>query len=102
MVGEGGDVDGLVGRYDVVNVKLDKTGGLTAALDLVDAARAAGLQLMIGSMVCTSLAVAPAMLLCAGAAFVDLDGPLLLAVDRDGGLELKDHRLQPPARELWG
>jgi L-alanine-DL-glutamate epimerase-like enolase superfamily enzyme len=96
------DVSGLAGRYDLVNVKLDKSGGLTAALELVQAAEAAGLGLMIGCMVSTSLAVAPAMLLCEGAAFVDLDGPLLLAADRAGGLKLHDHRLQPPTTRLWG
>ncbi len=96
------DVPGLVGRYDLVNVKLDKTGGLTAALLLTAAARAAGLGLMIGSMVSTSLAVAPAMLLCAGAQFVDLDGPLLLSRDRAQGLQLQAHRLQPPRAGLWG
>ena len=96
------DVTGLAGRYDLVNVKLDKTGGLTAALQLVHGAEAAGLGLMIGCMVCTSLGVAPAMMLCEAAAFVDLDGPLLLAADRPGGLTLQDHRLQPPTADLWG
>jgi L-alanine-DL-glutamate epimerase-like enolase superfamily enzyme len=96
------DVANLQGRYDVVNLKLDKTGGLTAALECEAVARAAGLELMIGCMVSTSLAVAPATLLGARARFIDLDGPLLLSRDRDAGLVLKGDLLQPPQPSLWG
>ena len=97
-----GDVEALVGRYDIVNVKLDKTGGLTEAIRLVDAARRAGLGVMVGCMVGTSLAMATAMLLGAGAAFVDLDGPLLLAEDRPHGLRYAAGRVFPPTPALWG
>ncbi len=97
-----GDVAALVGRYDLVNVKLDKTGGLTEAIRLVDAAPRAGLGVMVGCMVGTSLAMAPAILLGAGAAFVDLDGPLLLAEDRPHGLRYADGRVFPPTPALWG
>src|SRR5258707_2035132 len=79
-------LQGLRERYDAVNIKLDKTGGLTEALARADAAHALGFEIMIGCMVATSLAMAPAMLLAPEARFVDLDGPLLLARDRDGGL----------------
>src|SRR6202048_882552 len=79
-------LDGLRERYDAVNIKLDKTGGLTEALAMADAAHALGFEIMIGCMVATSLAMAPAMLLAQQARFVDLDGPLLLARDRDRGL----------------
>ncbi len=92
----------LRGKYDVVNIKLDKTGGLTEALALADAARAAGLGVMVGCMVGTSLAMAPAVLVAQGAAFVDLDGPLLLARDRDPGLRYDGSTLYPPLPELWG
>ena len=96
------DVAGLAGRYDVVNVKLDKTGGLSEALRLVAAAEAKGLGVMVGCMVGTSLAMAPAMLIAGRAAFVDLDGPLLLARDREHGLKYEDGRVFPPSAELWG
>ncbi|MFI4989157.1 MAG: N-acetyl-D-Glu racemase DgcA [Alphaproteobacteria bacterium] len=96
------DAAALVGRYDVVNVKLDKTGGLSEALRLVAAAEALGLGIMVGCMVGTSLAMAPAMLIAGRAAFVDLDGPLLLAEDRPAGLRYDDGRVHPPSRELWG
>ena len=76
------DLPALAGRYDMVNVKLDKTGGLTEALALRDAARAAGFGVMVGCMVGSSLAMAPAVLVAQGAAVTDLDGPLLLARDR--------------------
>ena len=89
-------------RYGAVNIKLDKTGGLTEALALRAAARAEGLQVMVGSMVATSLAVAPAMLLAQGADYVDLDGPLLLAKDREPSLALAGSILRPPPPELWG
>lgn len=96
------ELDKLIGRYDVINIKLDKTGGLTEALALRNAAEAAGLQIMIGCMVGTSLAMAPAVLVGQGAAFVDLDGPLLLAKDRENGLAFTGSTLQPPAPALWG
>ena len=97
------DLPGLAGRYDVVNVKLDKTGGLTEALALRDAARDAGFGIMVGCMLATSLAMAPATLVAQGARFVDLDGPLLLARDRDPGLDYRpDGRVAPPPRALWG
>jgi L-alanine-DL-glutamate epimerase-like enolase superfamily enzyme len=92
----------LHGKYDAVNIKLDKTGGLTEALALADEAGRAGFALMLGSMVSTSLGVAPALLLAARAQFVDLDGPLLLAKDRVPGLRYENARVFPPAPELWG
>lgn len=96
------DLDALRGRYSHVNVKLDKTGGLTEALALADAAVAKGFGLMVGCMVCSSLGIAPALLLAARAAFVDLDGPLWLAEDRTGGVVDRDGILHPPARGFWG
>lgn len=93
---------GLRERYDAVNIKLDKTGGLTEALVMADAAHAMGFQIMIGCMVATSLAMAPAMLLAKQARFVDLDGPLLLARDREGGLRYDDSLVYPPEAALWG
>src|SRR6267154_2339075 len=95
-------LDGLRGRYDAVNIKLDKTGGLTEALAMTDAARALGFDIMIGCMVATSLSMAPAMLLTQQARFVDLDGPLLLARDRDGGLRYDGSLVYPPDAALWG
>ena len=96
------DLDRLVGRYDAVNIKLDKAGGLTEALALAAAARARGLKLMVGSMVATSLSMAPATLLAQAADWVDLDGPLLLARDREPGLRYAGARVHPPTAELWG
>ena len=93
---------GLRERYDAVNIKLDKTGGLTEALVMADAARALGFEIMIGCMVATSLAMAPAMLLAPQARFVDLDGPLLLAHDRDGGLRYDGSLVYPSEAALWG
>jgi L-Ala-D/L-Glu epimerase len=93
---------GLRERYDAVNIKLDKTGGLTEALAMADAAQALGFEIMIGCMVATSLAMAPAMLLAPQARFVDLDGPLLLARDRDGGLRYEGSLVYPPEAALWG
>lgn len=92
----------LVGLYDVVNIKLDKTGGLTEALELADAAEALGFSLMIGCMVGTSLAMAPAMVLAPRCRFVDLDGPLLLARDREPGLRYEGSLVYPPEPALWG
>jgi L-alanine-DL-glutamate epimerase-like enolase superfamily enzyme len=96
------DVGGLNVRYDAVNIKLDKTGGLTEALAMAQAARAAGLKIMVGCMVSTSLAMAPAMLLAQGADWVDLDGPLLLARDRAPGLSYAGPFIRPPSSALWG
>jgi L-Ala-D/L-Glu epimerase len=90
----------LADRYDAVNVKLDKAGGLTGALDALTAARAAGLRVALGCMVSTSLAIAPACLLAAQADLVDLDGSLLLARDRDHPARLQGPLLLPPT--LWG
>jgi len=96
------DLDALAGRYQYVNIKLDKTGGLTEALALAGAARARGFGLMIGCMVCSSLGIAPAMLLAGEAAFVDLDGPLWLTEDRPGGVTDRNGVLAPPAPNFWG
>jgi L-alanine-DL-glutamate epimerase-like enolase superfamily enzyme len=95
-------LDRLVGLYDAVNIKLDKTGGLTEALALAEAAEARGLSIMIGCMVGTSLAMAPAMVLAPRARFVDLDGPLLLAKDREPGLRFDGSIIHPPTPDLWG
>jgi L-alanine-DL-glutamate epimerase-like enolase superfamily enzyme len=92
----------LVGKYDAVNIKLDKTGGLTEAIALVDAAQRLGFSIMIGCMVSTSLAIAPALLLAGRARVVDLDGPLLLARDREHGLHYEGSIVRPPAPALWG
>ena len=89
-------------RYSCVNVKLDKAGGLTEALALSREARVMGLDVMVGSMVATSLAMAPGLILAHGAAFVDLDGPLLLAKDREPGLTYIGSLIEPPPPELWG
>jgi L-alanine-DL-glutamate epimerase-like enolase superfamily enzyme len=92
----------LVGKYDAVNVKLDKTGGLTEALALAAEAESRGFQIVVGCMVATSLAMAPAILLTQRARVVDLDGPLLLASDRAGGLRYEGSLVYPPASTLWG
>ncbi|MET0742027.1 MAG: N-acetyl-D-Glu racemase DgcA [Microvirga sp.] len=96
------DLDRLVGLYDAVNIKLDKTGGLTEALALADAAVERGFSLMVGCMMGTSLAMAPALVLAPRARFVDLDGPLLLARDRDLGLRYEGALVYPPDPLLWG
>ncbi|NBB96970.1 MAG: dipeptide epimerase [Alphaproteobacteria bacterium] len=93
---------GLRGKYDMVNIKLDKTGGLTEALALRDAARAEGYRVMVGCMVGSSLAMAPAVLVAQGAEIVDLDGPLLLAEDRDPALHFDDAGVHPALPALWG
>ncbi|ACA18882.1 Mandelate racemase/muconate lactonizing protein [Methylobacterium sp. 4-46] len=98
----GAGLDGLAGRYDAINIKLDKAGGLTPALALARAAREQGLAIMVGCMVGTSLAMAPAMLLAGFATFVDLDGPLLLARDREPGLRFEGSLVHPPDPALWG
>lgn len=93
---------GLRGKYDVVNIKLDKTGGLTEALSLNAAARAQGFGVMVGCMVGSSLAIAPATLLAQGAAHVDLDAPLLLAEDRPHPMFYDTLGVHAPSRDLWG
>ena len=95
-------LDALRGKYDVVNIKLDKTGGLTEALALKQAALDAGFGVMVGCMVGTSLAMAPAVLVAQGADFTDLDGPLLLAEDRATPLYYDNAGVHPPSAELWG
>ena len=95
-------LQGLRECYDAVNIKLDKTGGLTEALAMADAAAAQGFDIMVGCMVATSLAMAPALLLAQQARFVDLDGPLLLARDRGGGLRYDGSLVYPPDATLWG
>ena len=90
------------GKYDYANIKLDKTGGLTEALALRDAALEAGFGLMVGCMVGSSLAMAPAVLLAQAAQFTDLDGPLLLAEDRDHALKFDADGVHPPVAALWG
>lgn len=96
------DLEAIRGLYDAVNIKLDKTGGLTAALDLKRRARKSGFGVMVGCMVGTSLAMAPALLLAQDADFVDLDGPLLLARDRSPGLRYDGSLAFPPEPALWG
>lgn len=96
------DLPRLVDRYDLVNIKLDKTGGLSEALKLREAALAQGFRVMVGCMVGTSLAMAPATLVAQGAEYVDLDGPLLLARDREPGLEFQGSVVAPPDPKLWG
>ena len=96
------DLSRLTNRYDMINVKLDKTGGLTQALQLSERAREAGFKLLIGCMVGTSLSMAPARVLASTADYVDLDSPLLLARDRDHPLLYENGRIGIPPRELWG
>lgn len=92
----------LKGKYDMINVKLDKTGGLTEAIALCAAARAENFAIMVGCMVGSSLAMAPATLIAQGAAFVDLDGPLLLTEDREVAMYYDANGIHPPAAALWG
>jgi L-alanine-DL-glutamate epimerase-like enolase superfamily enzyme len=96
------DLDALRGRYDFVNVKLDKTGGLTEALRMAARARELGFGLMVGCMEGTSLAMAPAMLIAGAARFADLDGPLLIGRDREPGLRYERGFVSPPPAALWG
>jgi L-alanine-DL-glutamate epimerase-like enolase superfamily enzyme len=96
------DLAGLRERYDAINIKLDKAGGLTEALALLGEAKRLGFDVMIGCMVASSLAMAPALLLASEARFVDLDGPLLLARDRADGLLYEGSVVHPPAPALWG
>jgi L-alanine-DL-glutamate epimerase-like enolase superfamily enzyme len=95
-------LEALVGRYDAVNIKLDKTGGLTEALATIAEARRLNFSIMVGCMVASSLAMAPAVLAAQGAEIVDLDGPLLLARDRSHGLRYEGSTVFPPDPELWG
>jgi L-alanine-DL-glutamate epimerase-like enolase superfamily enzyme len=97
-----GSLPALAGRYDVVNIKLDKTGGLTEALALRAAAREAGFDVMVGCMMGSSLAMAPAQLVAQGARVVDLDAPLLLSRDREAGMRYDERGVWPAERELWG
>jgi L-Ala-D/L-Glu epimerase len=92
----------IIGKYDMINIKLDKTGGLTEALKLRQAAEQQGLQIMVGCMLATSLAMAPAMLVAQDVAIVDLDGPLLLERDRQPGLKFSDTLMYPPEVGVWG
>jgi len=96
------DLPRLQGIFQFVNIKLDKTGGLTGALDLLHQARESGFGIMVGCMICTSLSIAPAWRVAKEAAFVDLDGPWWLKQDRPGGVSLEDGRLRPPVRGFWG
>lgn len=96
------DIARLATLYDAVNIKLDKTGGLTEALLLREAAAAHGLKIMVGCMVATSLAMAPAILIAQGASWCDLDGPLLLARDRSPALRYDGATVHPASPELWG
>lgn len=95
-------LDDLAGKYQAVNIKLDKAGGLTEALATADAARERGLRLMVGCMLGTSLAMAPAALVAQDASWIDLDGPLLLARDREHGIHYERGVMQPADRALWG
>jgi L-alanine-DL-glutamate epimerase-like enolase superfamily enzyme len=96
------DLAACARRYAAINIKLDKSGGLTEALALKREAQGLGLEIMAGCMVATSLAMAPALLIAQGAAVVDLDGPLLLSKDREPGLTFVGSMIEPPRPELWG
>ncbi|ODT79762.1 MAG: dipeptide epimerase [Pelagibacterium sp. SCN 64-44] len=97
-----GGLEALPARYDAVNIKLDKTGGLTEALEVAVRARELGLSVMVGCMLSTSLSMLPATLLAGFARWIDLDGPLLLAADRPGGLAYRNGMLDRSAATLWG
>ena len=101
-VRDGTELARLASRYQVVNVKLDKTGGLTRAISVVREARRFGFEIMLGCMVATSLAMTPALMLARQARFVDLDGPLLLAADRPNGLHYNEGLVSMPGTGLWG
>jgi L-Ala-D/L-Glu epimerase len=96
------DLAALAGRFQFVNIKLDKTGGLTAALTLLEEARRGGFGIMVGCMICTSLSIAPAFHVARYARFVDLDGPLWLANDRIGGVSIERQHLRAPQAGFWG
>jgi L-alanine-DL-glutamate epimerase-like enolase superfamily enzyme len=102
LIHQTSDLEKAKGRFDVINIKLDKTGGLTAALVLAKAAKAAGFDLMVGCMGGSSLSMAPAMVLAQQCAFVDLDGPLLQSEDCPGGLSYRNGVVQPPSPAFWG
>jgi len=95
-------LDKCIGKYDVVNIKLDKTGGLTEALKLKIKAKQLGFEIMVGCMIGSSLAMAPAILVAQGVKWVDLDGPLLLSKDREYPLHIDGSKIHPPSTELWG
>ncbi len=97
-----GNLKKLVGKYDAINIKLDKAGGLTEALSLAKAATDLNFKIMVGCMLATSLAMAPAMLVAQSAQVIDLDGPLLLARDRNPGITFDGSLMYPPPPELWG
>ena len=96
------DLHRLAGKYTAINIKLDKTGGLTEALALADAAEDQGFEIMIGCMLATSLAMAPGHIVAQRARVVDLDGPLLLARDREPGIRFDGSLMYPPPPALWG
>ncbi len=96
------DLDRLEGLYDIVNIKLDKTGGLTEAFSLLEAARNTGFGVMVGCMISSSLSIAPALQIAAQADFVDLDGPVWLKDDRVGGISIRKGHLIPPRAGFWG
>jgi L-alanine-DL-glutamate epimerase-like enolase superfamily enzyme len=96
------DLPRVKNRYEAINIKLDKTGGLTEALEVYQRARENDFKILIGCMVCTSLSIAPARVLASEADWIDLDGPLLLGRDRDHGLPYQNGSIGMPARELWG
>lgn len=96
------DIEQIRTRYQAINIKLDKTGGLSGAMDLFDVANAEGLLVMCGCMVATSLSIAPAFHIARHCAFADLDGPIWLEEDRDGGVRMDGGTLLPPAGALWG
>jgi L-alanine-DL-glutamate epimerase-like enolase superfamily enzyme len=102
LVQDRADLDKAAGRFDVLNIKLDKTGGLTEALDLADAAVARGMKLMVGCMAGSSMAMAPAHVLAQRCVFADLDGPLLQAEDWPDGLSYVDGVVRPPDPAFWG
>ena len=95
-------LEAISGKYDIINIKLDKTGGLTEAIALRSEAQKAGYKIMVGCMVGSSLAMAPATLIAQGVDFVDLDGPLLLAEDRLNPLKYDENGVHPPIMKLWG
>jgi L-alanine-DL-glutamate epimerase-like enolase superfamily enzyme len=97
-----GSLPALVGRYQYVNIKLDKSGGLTEALAMCAEARRLGLGLMVGNMCGTSLAMAPAFLVAQQCEYVDLDGPLLQKLDRSPPIQFESGWMQPPQGALWG
>ncbi|KZL21388.1 L-Ala-D/L-Glu epimerase [Pseudovibrio axinellae] len=96
------DLESLRDRYSAINIKIDKTGGLTEGLKLLRKAEALDYVIMVGCMLATSLSMAPAMLLAQNAQFVDLDGPLLLAKDRDHAIQFEGNLMHPPSPQLWG